>query len=85
MTIFYPPFYFKMAIRLRRMCTSALSPNIALVLSGCGVFDGAEIQESVSAIVHLSRSGAQFQCFAPNIDQTHVINHAKVTRKRERK
>jgi enhancing lycopene biosynthesis protein 2 len=45
------------------------------VLSGCGVFDGAEIHESVLALLALDRQGATYQCFAPDIDQFHVINH----------
>lgn len=49
--------------------------NIAVVLSGCGVFDGAEIHESVLSLLALDRQGANYQCFAPDMDQFHVINH----------
>ncbi|MCP3870362.1 MAG: isoprenoid biosynthesis glyoxalase ElbB [Gammaproteobacteria bacterium] len=49
--------------------------RVAVVLSGCGVFDGAEIHESVLTLLALSRQGATYQCFAPDIDQHHVINH----------
>ncbi len=49
--------------------------NIAVVLSGCGVFDGAEIHESVLTLLAIQRAGARYQCFAPDIDQYHVINH----------
>ncbi len=49
-------------------------PNVAVVLSGCGVYDGTEITESVSVLVSLSPR-ASIQCFAPNIDQMHVVNH----------
>ena len=49
--------------------------NVAVVLSGCGVFDGAEIHESVLALLALDRFGAAYQCFAPDMDQHHVINH----------
>ena len=48
----------------------------AVVLSGCGVFDGSEIHESVSVLIHLSRAGATVSCFAPDKPQMHVINHA---------
>lgn len=51
--------------------------RVALVLSGNGVYDGSECTEAVAAIVHLSRAGANVQCFAPNIDQMHAINHLK--------
>ncbi len=49
--------------------------KVAVVLSGCGVFDGAEIHESVLTLLALDRAGAEYQCFAPNIDQMHVVNH----------
>jgi len=49
--------------------------KVAVVLSGCGVFDGAEIHESVLALLHLDTRGVQYQCFAPNIAQLHVVNH----------
>lgn len=49
--------------------------NVAVLLSGCGVFDGAEIHESVLTLLALSRAGAHYQCFAPDIAQHHVINH----------
>jgi enhancing lycopene biosynthesis protein 2 len=46
-----------------------------VILSGCGVYDGAEIHESVITLLRLDQRGAQVQCFAPNIAQMHVINH----------
>lgn len=49
--------------------------NVAVVLSGCGVFDGAEIHESVLSLLALEQQGAVYQCFAPDIQQHHVINH----------
>lgn len=49
--------------------------NVAVILSGCGVYDGAEIHESVLTLLELEKNGASYQCFAPNIDQAHVINH----------
>lgn len=49
--------------------------NIALVLSGCGVFDGAEIHESVLTMLALEENQASYQCFAPDIAQHHVVNH----------
>ena len=49
--------------------------KVAIILSGCGVFDGAEIHESVLTLLYLEQAGAQYQCFAPNIEQLHVINH----------
>lgn len=49
--------------------------NIAVILSGCGVFDGAEIHESVFALLAIEQGGAKYQCFAPDVEQFHVVNH----------
>ena len=52
-----------------------MSKKIAVILSGCGVYDGAEIHESVITLLRLDQRGAKVQCFAPDIAQHHVINH----------
>lgn len=52
-----------------------MEKKVAVVLSGCGVYDGAEIYESVLTLLALERAGARYQCFAPNVEQMHVINH----------
>ena len=49
--------------------------KIAVLLSGCGVFDGTEIHESVLTLLALSKAGVSYQCFAPDIPQLHVVNH----------
>lgn len=49
--------------------------RVAVVLSGCGVYDGAEINEAVLTLLCLEQQGASYQCFAPDIPQMHVINH----------
>lgn len=49
--------------------------KIALLLSGCGVYDGAEIQESVLAMLAIQEAGAECLCISINKDQHHVINH----------
>ena len=49
--------------------------KVAVILSGCGVYDGAEIHESVITLLRLDQRGALVQCFAPNVAQLHVINH----------
>jgi len=49
--------------------------KIGVLLSGCGVFDGAEIHEAVITLLALDRAGAETVCMAPNIDQYHVVNH----------
>ncbi|QXH51724.1 isoprenoid biosynthesis glyoxalase ElbB [Pseudomonas fakonensis] len=52
-----------------------MTKKVAVILSGCGVYDGAEIHESVITLLRLDQRGAQVQCFAPNIAQLHVIDH----------
>lgn len=47
----------------------------AVLLSGCGLYDGSEIHESVLALLHLSRAGFHVSCFAPNMEQHHVVDH----------
>jgi enhancing lycopene biosynthesis protein 2 len=49
--------------------------KFAIVLSGCGVYDGAEIHESVLTMLAIDKAGAAYGCFAPDIVQHHVINH----------
>jgi enhancing lycopene biosynthesis protein 2 len=49
--------------------------KVAVVLSGCGVYDGAEINEAVLSLLSLEQQGASYQCFAPDREQMHVINH----------
>lgn len=52
-----------------------MSKKVAVILSGCGVQDGAEIHESVLTLLRLDQRGVEVQCFAPDIAQHHVINH----------
>lgn len=49
--------------------------KVAVILSGCGVFDGSEIHESVLVLLALDRAGARVICAAPDIPQHHVTNH----------
>ena len=49
--------------------------KVAVVLAGCGVYDGAEINEAVLTLLSLEQQGASYQCFAPDMAQMHVINH----------
>ena len=49
--------------------------KIGVLLSGNGVYDGSEIQESIFSLLAIAENGAEYICFAPNIDQHHVINH----------
>ncbi len=49
--------------------------KIAVVLSGCGVFDGAEIHETTMSLYAIAVNGGSYEIFAPDMDQHHVINH----------
>ncbi|MEI7595738.1 MAG: isoprenoid biosynthesis glyoxalase ElbB [Bacteroidota bacterium] len=49
--------------------------RFAVILSGSGVFDGAEIHEAVFTLLAIAKHGAEYKIFAPNIEQYHVINH----------
>lgn len=49
--------------------------KFAVVLSGCGVFDGAEIHEATLSMYAIKKQGAEYEIFAPDIEQHHVINH----------
>lgn len=50
-------------------------PKVGVLLSGCGVFDGAEIHESVLTLLALDQRGATAVCCAPNVNQAAVIDH----------
>ena len=52
-----------------------MAKKVAVVLSGCGVFDGSEIYESVITLLRLDQCDAEVHCLAPNIEQMHVFNH----------
>ncbi len=52
-----------------------LIKKFAVVLSGCGVYDGSEIHEAVCTLLAIEKAGACYECFAPNVNQYHVINH----------
>jgi enhancing lycopene biosynthesis protein 2 len=49
--------------------------KVGVILSGCGVYDGAEIHESVLTLMALEKAGAEAVCMAPDKEQLHVINH----------
>jgi enhancing lycopene biosynthesis protein 2 len=49
--------------------------RFAVILAGCGVFDGAEIHEATLTLLAIAKAGASYQCFAPDKEQAHVVNH----------
>ncbi len=50
-------------------------PKIGVMLSGCGVFDGSEINEAVLSVYFLEKNGAEVIFLAPDNEQLHVVNH----------
>jgi len=49
--------------------------KFAVILSGCGVYDGAEIHEATLTLLAIKKMGADYHIFAPDKEQHHVINH----------
>lgn len=54
---------------------SKTTKRVAVLLAGAGFYDGSEITEAVSVLVHLDKLGANVTMFAPALAQHHVINH----------
>lgn len=49
--------------------------RVAVILSGCGVFDGSEIHEATMVLYAIMKNGGEYRIFAPDIPQHHVVNH----------
>lgn len=52
-----------------------MAKKVGVILSGCGVYDGAEIHESVITLLAIDRHGAEAVICAPDRPQMHVVNH----------
>ncbi|MBX3730013.1 MAG: isoprenoid biosynthesis glyoxalase ElbB [Candidatus Sumerlaeia bacterium] len=52
-----------------------MTKKIGVMLSGCGVYDGSEIQEAVFVLLAIDRAGAKAVFLAPDVEQMHVIDH----------
>lgn len=52
-----------------------MTKKVGVILCGCGVYDGAEVNESVLTMLALERAGAEMVVCAPDVDQMHVVNH----------
>jgi len=55
-----------------------MSKNVAVVLSGCGVYDGTEIHEASAICVGISRAGFKAVFYAPDMTMFHEVNHNTV-------
>lgn len=51
--------------------------KVAVILSGCGHLDGAEIRESVLSLLALDKLGTEVFIYAQDNEQHHVVNHLK--------
>jgi enhancing lycopene biosynthesis protein 2 len=51
-----------------------MAKKVGVLLSGCGVFDGAEIHEAVLTLLALDRAGAEIICMAPDME-FQAVNH----------
>lgn len=49
--------------------------NIGVLLSGSGVYDGSEVHEAVFTLLEIEKNGGDALCFAPDVEQYHVVNH----------
>jgi enhancing lycopene biosynthesis protein 2 len=49
--------------------------KIGVLLSGCGVYDGVEIQEAVLTMLAIEEQGADVICISIDQPQHHVVNH----------
>ncbi|MBD3635882.1 MAG: isoprenoid biosynthesis glyoxalase ElbB [Crocinitomicaceae bacterium] len=49
--------------------------KFGVLLSGCGVYDGAEIQEAAMAMLAIVEAGHEYQCISIDKEQHHVVNH----------
>jgi len=58
-----------------RSTAASLNRKVAVVLAGCGVFDGSEIHEATSALIHLDARRITYDIYAPNAPQMHVLDH----------
>lgn len=51
--------------------------TIGVVLSGCGVFDGSEVQEAAATLIALSKHGLSYRCMAPDMEFEAIDHRTK--------
>jgi len=57
--------------------------KIAIILSGCGVYDGSEIHETVLALLAIRQEKASYTIFAPDVSQPITVDHFSNTKTHE--
>lgn len=50
--------------------------RFAIVLAGCGVFDGSEIYEATATMLAIDSRGHEYACFSVDKSMMHVVDHA---------
>ncbi|WP_342349482.1 isoprenoid biosynthesis glyoxalase ElbB [uncultured Nitrospira sp.] len=58
--------------------------KVAVILSGCGFLDGAEITEAISTLIAIGQNGADYEVFAPNkdVEETNHLTQKPTGQKR---
>lgn len=49
--------------------------KFAVILAGSGYIDGSEIHEATFSLYAIMSQGAEYQIFAPDVKQHHVVDH----------
>jgi len=49
--------------------------HVAMLLSGCGMYDGTEPHEAIPFLAAVERRGGRVFCVAPDVPQLHVVDH----------
>ena len=53
---------------------SKTNPKFAVILAGCGSFDGSEIHETTLGLLAIDEQGGSYDCYAPNQEQGRTLN-----------
>lgn len=62
-----------------------MSKKIAVLLAGCGVYDGSEVHETTLGLYFISEMSMTSVCFAPDREQFHVVNHLTSQEQKEKR
>jgi len=59
------------------LAEEVMMKRVAVILSGCGYLDGAEITEAISTLIAIGQNGGEYRVFAPNkevAETNHLTN-----------